>query len=424
MSLIDTPSSFSNLLFFTLTFFLVCFFYYPTGEININHFHNDDYLLINSLANIDSVGNLMHFLFSTEVYKLRPVANLLYFFEFRLFSFSYNYYLLFNFFLFAVLLTLFSKFFFQDLNLLIKILIASIAVTSKFFVYHFWNITGSFEILSLIIFVVILDLIFRPQQNQQSSRILLFLFSITLIFTNERYLPLILFIPFAQSAILEKNFFSGFKKIRPWIVSLSLFGFYISMRLFLGVPIFVGTQTSNIVEDFNLAIFLYHLICSFFEVFGFSTLPTHLSGYKDFFNMPFYQWKNSYFYLHFIFAILFVFNLYVTIFYRKRIASYLVFLFLILISASVTFRLEMRWLTPAFVLILIFYSFAFRDLFKQKKHSNLFDNSGVMNSCLIYCFLFLFLLNNIYYIKHYRDSLYFGGYFNNQTIINKKYKEL
>lgn len=422
MSLKDTSSYFSKLLLFSLTFLLVCFFYYPTGEININHFHNDDYLLINRLADIDSVAELFNFIFSTDVYKLRPVANLLYFFEFRLLGFSYNYYLLFNFFLFTIFLSLLLKFFFQDLNFLINIFITTIAITSKFFVYHFWNITGSFETLSLIIFIVILKLIFHSDQNQKSSRLLLVLFLIILIFTNERYLPLILFIPFAQSAILEKNFFSVFQKTRPWIVSLSLLGFYILMRMFLGIPIFVGTQTSNIVEDFNLSIFLYHFMCSFFEVFGFSTLPTYLSGYKEFFNMPFSQWKNSYFYLHFIFAILFVFNLYVIIFYRKKIAPYLVFLFLIIISASVTFRLEMRWLAPAFVLILIFYSFSFRDLFKQKKHSNLFDNSGVMNGCLIYCFLFLFLVNNIYYIKHYRDSLYFGGYFNNQTIINKKYK--
>ena len=233
MSLKDTSSYFSDLLLFILTFLIVCIFYYPTSDININHFHNDDYLLINSLANINSAVDLLQFLFSTEAYKLRPVSNFLYFFEFQLFKFSYSYYLLFNFFLFTVFTSLLLKFFFQNLNLLIKVLIVSIAVTSKFFVYHFWNITGSFEILSLIIFVIILNFVLRSQKNTNFNGVFLVLFSIVLIFTNERYLPFILFIPLAQSAILENNFFIGLKKIKPYIISLFIFGLYILMRIFL-----------------------------------------------------------------------------------------------------------------------------------------------------------------------------------------------
>lgn len=421
MLLKNTSNFLSSLLFFSFTFILLFIFYYPTGGIDINHFHNDDYLLVSKIADIDSIDQLFQFLFSFDIYKIRPVARFIYFFEFKMFQFEYSYYILFNFFLFSIFISLLIKFFFQDLNILIKVLIAAIAVTSKFFVYHFWNILGSFEIFSLIIFIFILKIVSNSSKNHHSNNLFLVLFSIILILTNERFLLCILFLPFVKCTFHQKPFYSELLKINSYIVSTAILGFYILIRTLLEIPIFVGTQTSDIVKDFNFQLFLYHFISSFFEVFGFSTLPTYLSGYKEFFNIPFSQWKNSYIWMNFIFFLIFLFNIYIAFFSRKKIISYLIFLFLILVSASVTFRLEMRWLSPAFVLILIFYSFALSSFFKQNKHLTVNKNPGIVSGFLIYCFLFLILVNNIYYVKNYRNSLYFGGYFNNQTIINKKY---
>jgi hypothetical protein len=420
MLLKDTTINYSNLLFFSLAFILLIIFYYPFGGIDINHFHNDDYLLITRLAEIDSTDNFLKFLFSTQAYKIRPIANLLYFFEFKLFENNYNYYLLFNFLLFAVFISLLLNFFFQNFSFLIKFLILSIVITSKYYVYHLWNITGSFETFGLIIFILILKILFSYEDNQYTKNFLLILFAIILFFTNERYLLIILYLPFAQSIIHKKNLLDGLRPAKPYIVSLFVLGVFVIIRSVIGIPIFVGTQTSDIVKDFNLYLFLYHLMSSFFELYGFSTLPTYLSGYKEYFNIPISEWKFSYIWLHLIFSLIFLFNLSVTILFCKKNFTYLIFLFLILLTASVTFRLEMRWLAPAFVLILIFYSFTFTYFMNEKKHFKFLQKIDIKQSYLILAFLILFLLNNIYYVKHFRDSLYFGGLFDNQTIINKK----
>lgn len=404
----------------SLMFLYLMFFYYPFGGIDINYFHNDDYLLINRLSSIDSFKNLLLYIFSYDFYKIRPIAKLLYFFEFKLFYFQYNLYIIFNFLLFSFWLTLLLKFFFDKYNFLIKCTIPIIIITSKFFVYHLWNINGSFEILSLIFFTIILKLLADFQlHNKLNYKFIIFL-SFVLIFTNERYLPIILFLPFACSAISKESFAKGLKEYRPYILSTSLLIIFIVIRIVVDIPIFVGTQTSNIISGFNVKIFFYHFFVSIFEVMGFSTLPQYLSGYKEFFSIPFDQWKSSDMLVNFVFLILFLVNFFVLLKnYKKMHYVYIFIIGLIIITSSVTFRVELRWLSPAFLVLLIFYSHFFEKIYKK----DIFSKSNFFRHTLKFIvplFVILFLLNNIYYTKHYRDSLYFGNKFDKQTLINKK----
>jgi hypothetical protein len=159
----------------------------------------------------------------------------------------------------------------RESGALVKIFSSIIIVTSVYTVYPAWNITGSFESLSAIIFLLIINYVLK---NNFSYKILLLL-SILLILTSEKYLPFLIVMPFIiklDNAIYNLKY--------AFIYSFIIIISYVMMRYALSVPILVGTQTDAIHSSFDLYRFCSHFLKALFELFGFSTGPKYLTGFE------------------------------------------------------------------------------------------------------------------------------------------------
>jgi hypothetical protein len=81
--------------------------------------------------------------------------------------------------------------FIKEQSVVVCIMLSLVLVTSKLLIYPVWNITGSFETLAAILFLLIVLTTF----SDVSSKNRLIILSLMLICTSERYLPFLVALP-------------------------------------------------------------------------------------------------------------------------------------------------------------------------------------------------------------------------------------
>ena len=388
-----------------LSFIFLFYFYYPGIDIGIIYFHNDDQSLFQILSELSGITDYLNFIFQATHYKFRPIANFQYLVEFLLFRDSINFYILYNIFLLLLIVLIIIKFINID-NYFFTLIISFVVISSKFFVYSIWNITGSFESLSNIFFLLTISHIFSRQKLSFNH---FFLILTLLLFTNERYLPFILLSPFLY-------FYFGYKYSLILSLKKSVIPFSILMILFIlprhyfGIPFFVGSQTDVITSSFDLMRFFSHLKISITELLGFSNNPRHLTGFEFPWWISFSEWDQKIKIIYFIQLVIMLLSLTFVNFGRKYNHFFIIIILSIIIAASITFRVEIRWLTPAFLIIILFIIDYVNNLDNLTLANNLSKKIfSTIFSYRYYILLIIYFAFNIYYLTHFRSSLYFAG---------------
>ena len=392
--------------YFCFSLIFATVFFLPFQEISIANFHADDAGLISFLNRLDGFQAVMNFIFSPGgAHKFRPIAHLQWFVE-GLLAPNLNFYIFYNLILISIICVQVIDIVREKINLIFGFSIIIFISLSKFSLYGIWNITGSFELLSAIIYLVLLKGIIKKK-----SIIILSFISILLLLTSEKYLPFVVFLPFILSYVDGTRVFS----IKNIFFGPGVLLAFIILRVSLGIPIFVGTQTDSIVDSFNFLRVIKHYILSFFELFGISMGPGYLTGidFIDWVPLATLYHERVYMFTLFIGAILFLFswtNFIVRCFMLNKVVHALIFIFfLMILPASITFRLELRWLLPAFLTLLILM-FSGAPIRPEMKNSSLsgfdyfkFYTFNIYGYCLA---LILFSLN---YAYHWRGELFFAG---------------
>jgi hypothetical protein len=393
-----------------LSGFLLFWLYYPAHSVSLSSFHNDDTRLIQAMSSIKNIPDIFSFIFDISAFKFRPLAHLNWLIEYQLFGNYYLGYIAYNIAFMAISAGLFFMIVSKYLNNLGRLLIMLTFLTSRFFTYSLWNITGSFESLALILFLIIIYLVINRSDNDRKSLIKIILLSIALILTNERYLPFLIILPLmSKSYFLNGIKFNSF--IKKIMYSTLILLSFILLRLTLDVPVFVGTTTDNIAKSFSFERVISFYIKAIFEVSGFSSGPRYLTGFEFVHWVPINQWPSSLLILTSASLLLtgLSLNYLLSIINKNNLGLFLCFL-IMLLSASVTFRLEMRWLAPSYVLLLILFASHGGSLFLSECKSvsiSKFESLWFkLNFSLI---LVMSLAINLYYIAHLREGLYFAG---------------
>lgn len=357
---------------------------------------------------------MFNFVFSLDSFKFRPVAYVQYLIEHILFAGNYNGYVLYNIFLVLVLNYIFLLFFYEKSSLTLCLMLSLVLVTSKFFTYPIWNITGSFESLAAIIFLLI---VLSFSDNELSKKKVVFL-AMLLIFTSERYLPFLVVLPIIYRYMtIQDSFISSIRTGAKYSIAIMMA--YFAFRYSMGVPLIVGTQTDNVVESFSGTRFAFHVIKAYGEIFGFSIGPTYLTGFQFVDWVPFNALIHDTIYIQGFFislclliisAYYFIFKCY---FFQNAVLGFNIISLVLVMAASITFRLELRWLLPSYLILLILFS-TFRDFVKCEGAS---FNSVLFDKTIFFTFIFLSILNNVYYAIFFRRGLYFAEKLHDTSII-------
>ena len=399
--------NFKIVLSLAISFLCLLFFYFPYSSLSIDFFHIDDISLIHYLDLTNSPNLIWKLIFQPHSQQFRPVASLQYYLEHFFFSYHFAFYIFYNIILVLIANLFFLLLIYKEINLLGCILSSLVLVTSKFFIYSIWNITGSFETLGVIFFLAILyNLKFNLKSIKGVYRICFL--SLMLILTSERYLPFILIIPFVIIYLKNNNnFYKALKGCQLYF--LSILCIYCSLRYFLQIPLLVGTQEDEIIKSFSPILFLYHFLKSWLEILGLSFGPAYLTGYDlPIFFQPFREINN----VSKFFSLLSLGLTGISMIYLlKKIQEHrniilIIFIFSFVSASSVTFRLEMRWLLPAYISLLLLFSMPSQNLhFFALSRKN---NSSSLEGIFLFFIFVMNLIFNFYYALHFRKDLYFA----------------
>jgi hypothetical protein len=186
---------------------------------------------------------------------------------------------------------------------------------------------------------------------------------------------------------------------------------FILLRLTLDLPVFVGTEIDNIAKSFSFERVISFYIKAIFEVLGFSSGPRYLTGFEFVHWVPINQWPSSLLILTSVSLLLtgLSLNYLLSIINKNNLGLFLCFL-IMLLSASVTFRLEMRWLAPSYVLLLILFASHGGSLFLSEcKSVSISKFESLWFKLHFSLILVMSLAINLYYTAYLREGLYFAG---------------
>lgn len=232
-------------------------------------------------------------------------------------------------------------------------------------------------------------------------------------FTHERYIGMgiVIFI-----AILLKNNMSKSNKLKYILIDVFMM-FLISIIRYLmtGIAIPNGTGGVPIGETFKIHEAIMFAFMQVLYIFGFNFGPEHLCG-VNYINTP--NEIRSLIYIGTIFVLI-ILILYIIIKLKKEINErrktvyvdilFIAFIFMCIISSSVTFRLEMRWIYVSFAASLLYLSYMVSyiiETFNKDKSYNIIKSTLILFMLIITVFR-----TNIenFYISHY-DKIYIFHY--------------
>ena len=401
-------------------------FLVPIFDVQIDDLFNDDIHLIMGLQNGFGEQGFLNWAFYADHFKLRPVTKTFYLINYLIFGDFIQGYLIVNW-LLILGLCIYLFIMIRQVGPNSLAFIAALAiVTSRFMIYPAWNITGSFEILASLFFLRSLQIILSGEKKS----IELAIFATLMIFTAERTLPVVASLPFfylylRQQKIIPSPAFVARTAGMGVLIMIS----YLAMRAALELPMIVGTNTDPVMTTFEIGRFLNHMRLGLLETFGTSLGPVYLTGFQLATWVPFEQQSQGD-QLIYAASLTLVALGGLVVLVRTLIAPRpsLVFIGLILATvaaASVTFRVELRWLLPG-VLILALLAGSSNYMPRAEGYgSPQVDRSGIFGTkpidyvanTIAYGYFIWFVLVNCWLSSNTRQGYYFSNSFHENTIL-------
>lgn len=306
-------------------------------------------------------NHLFAFVFSTFANKLRPVFHAPLFILFKLIGTNIWLFdiinLLLNFLIVTVLFFMFYK--------ICKSIIASgclcvAYIVSRFAYYQISQVLGIMEAMGLLFAILVLYALWRYLNTEKLKYywITIILFTL-LIFVHERYISL-LFLFLVALVILGiswKNVALFFTSTLPVAINLGIKIFILNIRAF------DGTGGTSILETFNINENIRIFLSAWAYIFGINAGPQYLNGIPR----EAVPLNINILIIIGIFCILFLvftFSLsikkmdnYVNRNNVNNVVLFFSFIFSTILGASVTFRLEMRWLYTPFTGLLFLLAY-------------------------------------------------------------------
>ena len=328
------------------------------------------------------------------------------------------------------------------IKILFKILTIVLYSVISYSYFQIYEAIGCIEgiplMLSLIILVSCIKNRYYDEKKYTISCTISLILYILMVFTHERYFPMLLLIliSISTNANISKR-----TKNKFFVISfVELFAFFAIRYYHLRIIIPRGTDCSSLVENFDLIRsfkFIYHQIM---YLLGVNLGPRYLCG------MNFYEASNK---AKFIIAIsamliLILFVVYivgqglrkkykrddaknsftidnVSDAYNKYVDRYfIIYIFLCILQSSLTIRVEMRWLYASFMALVMYMSYIVSKAYNVEISENAKINLLYKYS-LVSLFLAFFIgrmLVNSYYKRF--DELIF--IINEQKVVNNLYK--
>jgi hypothetical protein len=386
-------------IFVVITFTILCRFYDFQPQV----FYGDD--LSSIIAYLDGRAFTIKTFLLAGGEKYRPVTNLIFMLEANVFAYKIVWYQLFNIFIYSscslILFLLLKEI---TNNFITSLVLTLVMASSRFAGYIVSHAIGPIEGVALLMMLAIVYFLYSSEKKPSNalkygylSLILLFL----IIHTHERYIALSLWM-FVVFAITSP--FKGLSRLHQVALLLAtILVPFISLLIkvfVVKIPILVGTGGAHIaIDPFQI---LSHFNQGALSIIGFNSGPDYLVG-ASIGTLNFYPYQTLAI-LNFL-SIVFVSIL---VFLSKEKKSYIwpclfIFLaFLILLSASITIRMEQRWILSSYVLLLITFGWFFSILYVGRKFLAYF-------LLFIFCFsaisldsLLMKFFYRVYYVYSYK----------------------
>jgi hypothetical protein len=395
INIVETSADASELFAAALIFATLIFWFNPYLNVPIR---GDDINLFNELRGSAPID----FVFSTTAEKFRPVFNLVASIVYFLCGEQFARWVNIN-----LVLHCFSAlvFFRIALNLRASIWVATcIALTiatSRFAYVNIWlasvGLLESLALLQLSGILFFIERYLRLGDRSDNTRALAIFF--LLAFTHERFLVLAL--PLAVYPILSS--FKDYGRTLRFnsIFCIAIVAGNVLIKYFLGIGFFVGTGGTvidgNIVESLS-----NNIPSATLNLLGWSSGPSYLMIEDALVAKPQIRLLSALLVACSLVALAPISQCFNLCDARKKELRLLVLLglsmLLLILAASVTFRLEARWLlTPFSLFIFILY---ISTMFLTKYHARLFLS-------IFFCAA---ILQNIYYRTKVEDNLYIGAW--------------
>lgn len=384
------------------------------GPIRLKALAFSDDLISWDIFNANS-NKFLGYIFQTGANKFRPIFKIVFFGLFKFIGTNiwlfgiFN--LAFNFLIATVLFFLFCKI---SRSIIISFCLSIAFILSRFAYYNITQALGIMEAMALLLSVLVFYLLWRYLNTEKIKFfwISLVIFSM-LIFTHERFITIlgVYFILFLILGLKRKNVLLFVISALPVILSFVLKIFVLQIR-----PL-DGTGGTDILKTFNIPDFFQFFLSACFYLFGVNAGPTYINGISSE-GVP--QNINNLIFIGNI-CLLFITSFFGILIlkckktfskhYIKNLLLFFSFIFSTLIAASVTFRLEMRWLYVPFVGLLFLLAYIFRVILK---------NNIIGKVCLFLFVLWLgmFISTEMFYRSYYKNIYYWGT----QTFGNALYE--
>ena len=394
-------SNFLSLLFIfiVITFTILCRYY----DFQPKVFYGDD--LNNIIAYLDGRAYTLKTFLLASGEKYRPVMNLIFMLEAKFFAYKIVLYQLFNILIYSCCgLILFLLLKEITNNFIASIVLSLVLASSRFAGFIVTHAIGPIEGFALLMMLAIVYLLYSSEKTPNNalkygyvSLILLFL----IIHTHERYIVLSLWMFVVFGITLPFKRLPSAHQLALLFATILVPVTSLFIKIFVvKIPILVGTGGAAIAVD------PFQILSMFSQgalsIIGFNSGPDYLVGVSiGSLNFLPYQMLA-------ILNFLSIVTLSILVFLSKKKKSYIwpclfIFLaFLILLSASVTIRMEQRWILSSYALLLITFGWAFSILFIERKFLAYF-------LLFIFCFsaisldsLLMKFFDRVYYVYSYK----------------------
>lgn len=307
--------------------------------LQFDTFAGDDLTLMSGQSAGSMSSTLSQALVDTTAEKYRPVATVLFYLTYKVFGAEYRYYLIANTILYGLLCgsIAFALWLYANVRLSYVFLLAVLLATSRFAAYYVLQRHGIMEIVALAFASLTIGFCLlcfnRKKRLYWWCAIAAFVLA---IHTHERYVVL--------AVVLSLAAFLGEKKIRVWTLGLLCLPFLLvaanilTKHFILHTAFLTGTGGAHI--SFDSKVILEFLVSGFCSVMGFDVGPAYLSAID-------FRSLGARGHLPVALIVFGLATLLVVCWRRAWLGMGLIAsvgLLSTLLSASITFRQEYRWL--------------------------------------------------------------------------------
>ena len=283
--------------------------------------------------------------------------------------------------------------------------------TSLFYIithFSYFQVGQAIGIIeSSAMFLAFLNLYFvisYLDDNNPKDIIYMYISIFLLCFTHERYAA---FFAVDFLAIILKK--SEKSKLSKELILIAIAMLYVVVRyLALKSLIPIGTSKTDVVATFDIYRFFQFIFDEVKYVFGINAGPAYLSGIN--FNDVDRVFKNICYISIFFYIVIFIIYIYVKLIYdkshEKNFSVDIVLAFsacLLIVSSSVTIRVEMRWIYSTYMIFVIYLAYMIYEI----------STFGLKQVFYISAFIYFsfFISRNIlemYYKNYYHNIFFFN----------------